>query len=172
MFLRIIKEFFLKKIVDKRLNLYKLPDSKDKITTIGVIVDAVNSLHNNLLIKELIKSGFNDKEIEVLVFKEKLNKKEEINEPFYTLKDISIKGEVKKETVTTFVKNPFDLLISYYDEPRASLNLIAKKSQAKFKVGFASVDKRMNHLLISTSVEQPQLFVQELHKYLKVLNKI
>jgi len=45
------------------------------------------------------------------------------------------------------------------------------KSQAKFKVGFDTVDKRVNHFIIKTLVEDFNEFVLELFKYLKILNK-
>ena len=99
-------------------------------------------------------------------------KKEEINEPFLTLKDVSISGEITKEGVNDFVKTPFDLLINYYDVNKSSLLLLSIKSKAKFKVGFDTVDKRVNHFIIKSLVENFDEFVLELFKYLKILNKI
>ena len=102
----------------------------------------------------------------------KIKKKEEINEPFLTLKDVSISGEITKEGVNDFIKTPFDLLINYYDVNKSSLLLLSIKSKAKFKVGFDTVDKRVNHFIIKSLVENFDEFVLELFKYLKILNKI
>lgn len=172
MFSRIIKEFFLKKIVNTRLNSYKTEDSNDAVKTVGVIVNASIFEQKNQLIEEIQKQGIQKEAIKVLTFKERVAKNETIAEPFYTTKNISIRGGVKKESVQQFVETPFDLLISYYDEPKASLDLIAKKSKAKFKVGFGEVDKRINSLIINTSIKQYTVFVKEVFKYLQVLNKV
>lgn len=172
MFLRIIKETFLKKIVNKRLNRYQLDGNDSKIQTIGILINASNFSQKEELIKEIKKNSSAEITVQVLIFKDKKQKKEIIEEPFYTTNDISIKGEVKKQSVQDFLNQPFDMLVSYYDEPKASLNLIAKKSKAKFKVGFATIDKRINHFMIDTTKEEYQLFVQELFKYLHVLNKV
>ena len=61
----------------------------------------------------------------------------------------------------------FDLLISYYDIEKPILMLMTQKSKAKFKVGFASVDKHFNRWMINTSLENYKLFISELFRYLK-----
>lgn len=172
MFLRIIKETFLKKIVNKRLNTYKLEDDAGKIKTIALLINATSFDKKDALIAEINKYVSTQTAIEVLLFKDKKNKKESIEEPFYTVQDISINGNVKKASVQEFLNKPFDMLISYYDEPKPSLDLIAKKSKAKFKVGFADVDNRINHFMIDTTTDEYKLFVSELFKYLHVLKKI
>jgi len=45
-------------------------------------------------------------------------------------------------------------------------------SKAKFKVGFASVSKKLNHFMIGTHAEDHEVFMSELFKYLKILNKL
>lgn len=172
MFYKIIKDFFLKKIVNKRLLNYSLQSSEEKIKTIGVVVDEKYFLEKERLIAEIEKNGFEKETITVLVFKDKVRSKEMIKEPFYSYKDISISGKVSKQEVIDFIDTPFDLLISYYDEARPSLLMISKKSNAKFKVGFTAIDKRINHFMIAEQLENYNGFVSELFKYLKILNKI
>ena len=89
-----------------------------------------------------------------------------------SLKNITISGKINKTEVEGFVGKKFDLLINYYDEPKAVLNMVAKKSAANFKVGFSGIDKRINHLIIASDVDAIDEFVEELFKYLKILNKI
>ncbi len=172
MFLRIIKETFLKKIVNKRLSTYTLKENDQKIKTIGVLIDVSNFNKEELLLGEIKKHNQESVSVEVLRFKEKVSKKELLEEPYFTAKDVSIKGQLKKECVKEFLDKPFDMLINYYDEPKASLNLAAKKSKATFKVGFDAVDKRINHFMISTKPNEYKVFVSELFKYLHILNKI
>ncbi len=172
MFYRILKEFFLKKVVSKGLLGYKLEDSEDKIKTIGILVDESESLNREAILKELKSYNLDVETIDVLVFKEKIKAKEVIEEPFYTLKDLSLSGKVNKVEVQKFIDANFDLLINFYEEPKASLNVIAKKSKAKFKVGLSTIDKRINHLIIDSDLENVKVFTSELIKYLRILNKV
>lgn len=172
MFYRILKEFFLKKVVSKGLLGYKLEDSEDKIKTIGILVDESESLNREAILKELKSYNLDVETIDVLVFKEKIKAKEVIEEPFYTLKDLSLSGKVNKVEVQKFIEANFDLLINFYEEPKASLNVIAKKSKAKFKVGLSTIDKRINHLIIDSDLENVKVFTSELIKYLRILNKV
>jgi hypothetical protein len=66
----------------------------------------------------------------------------------------------------------FDLLLNYYDTEKPALLLVSNQSKAAFKVGFASIDKKLNHFMINTNAENYKVFVEELFKYLKILNKI
>lgn len=172
MFYKIIKDFFLKKIVNKRLLNYELQPSENKIKTIGVVVDEKYFAEKERLIAEIEKNGFEREAITLLVFKDKIKSKENIKEPFYSYRDIAISGKVNKQEVIDFVDTSYDLLISYYDEDRPSLLMISKKSKAKFKVGFSNIDKRINHFMISEKLENYTEFVSELFKYLRILNKI
>ena len=74
--------------------------------------------------------------------------------------------------VNDFISCNFDLLINYYDVEKAILLNITNNSNAVFKVGFSSIDKRLNHLMINTNAENYSIFVNELFRYLKILNKI
>jgi L-rhamnose mutarotase len=64
------------------------------------------------------------------------------------------------------------LLINYYDTEKAALLLVSNQSKASFKVGFSSIDKKLNHFMIDTNAENYKVFIEELFKYLKILNKI
>jgi len=64
------------------------------------------------------------------------------------------------------------LLISFYEQKQIPLVIVTHQSKADFKVGFAEVDKRLNHFMINTAMENYTIFVEELFKYLRILNKI
>jgi hypothetical protein len=49
---------------------------------------------------------------------------------------------------------------------------VSNQSKALFKVGFASIDKKLNHFIINTTAENHTVFMSELVKYLKILNKL
>jgi hypothetical protein len=77
-----------------------------------------------------------------------------------------------KSEVKDFIAQKFDLLINYYDTEKSALLLVSNQSKASFKVGFSSIDKKLNHFMIDTNAENYQIFIEELFKYLKILNKI
>ncbi|MQP52539.1 MULTISPECIES: hypothetical protein [unclassified Flavobacterium] len=172
MFYNIIKNFFLKKNVTKRLTSENSFASNEKVITVGILVDESYFSETNQLIERIVSQGIDANNISVLVYKDKIKKKEEINEPFLTIKNISLSGEITKPEVKDFIETPFDLLLNYYDVSKSSLLLLSVKSKAKFKVGFDTVDKRVNHFIIKSLVENFNEFVLELFKYLKILNKI
>ena len=172
MFYNIIKNFFLKKNVTKRLATQNLSGSNDKVLTVGVLVDETYFNETSQLVERIVSQGIQESNISILVYKDKIKKKEVINEPFLSLKNISLSGEINKKEVNDFIETPFDLLINYYDVNKSALLLLSTKSKAKFKVGFDTVDKRVNHFIIKTLVEDFNEFVLELFKYLKILNKI
>ena len=172
MFYTIIKNFFLKKNVIKRLATQNLIASNDKVLTIGVLVDETYFAETSQLVERIISQGIQKNNISIIVYKDKFKKKDVLNEPYFSLKNISISGEIDKKGVIDFLETPFDLLINYYDVNKYALLLLSSKSKAKFKVGFDTVDKRINHFIIKTLVEDYNEFVLELFKYLKILNKI
>lgn len=172
MFLKFIKDFALKKIIKKSLSGYKPNADSEIINSVGILIDESYFSDRESLVLDLIANGIKRSNIETLSFKERVKKKEVIEYCHYTRKDISASGVFTKEDVAAFINKPFDVLISYYDVEKAPLLLATIKSKAKFKVGFASVDKRLNNFMISSQAEKHAEFISELIKYLKILNKI
>ena len=172
MFYTIIKDFFLKKIVTKRLLKQHSLLVQNKIATLGVLVDETYFSNTPGLLDQLCLQGFHREQITVLVYKDRIKSKEEIAAPFVALKNISWSGEINKPDVNDFITTPFDLLINYYDVNKYPLLLLSITSKATFKVGFESVDKRVNHFIIKAVVSEYEAFTFELVKYIKILNKI
>ena len=171
MFLKFIKNFGLKKIIKKSLAKYQPGTMPDAVTTIGVLTGEHYFKHRDAIVKELVRQGIAEKNIEVLSFREHTNSKEVVKGCF-TRADISLSGKFKKEETTAFVDRQFDMLISYYEEEKLPLVAMTLKSKAKFKVGFSTVDSRLNDFTITIAPQKHEVFVSELFKYLKILNKI
>ena len=172
MFLNYFKDFSTKKIVKNNLSNVKHLASDSIIKTVGIIFDESYFYEREDLVKELILKGIDEKDIKVLVFKDKIKKNEVFDYPIFSNKDLSWTGTVGKKEVKDFIKEPFDLLINYYDIEKVALLLVSHLSKASFKVGFAAIDKRLNHFMIDTNAENYKVFMDELFKYLKILNKI
>ncbi|WP_293893168.1 hypothetical protein [Flavobacterium sp.] len=172
MFLNYLKDFSTKKIVKNSLSNVKHSTSDNVIKTVGIIFDETYFYEREDLVKELILKGIEENNIKVLVFKNKIKKNEIFDYPVFSHKDLSWTGTVDKKEVRDFVAETFDLLINYYDTEKVALLLVSHLSKASFKVGFASIDKRLNHFMINTNAENYKVFMSELFKYLKILNKI
>lgn len=172
MFLDYIKDFSTKKIVKKSLSNVKHSSTDKQIKTVGLLIDETYLFEKELLIKELIQNGIQQETIKILVFRDKIKKNEVFDYPIYSNKDLSWIATIDNKEVNSFIKEPFDLLINYYDTEKTALLLVSQMSKASFKVGFSSIDKRVNHFMITTNAEDYTIFINELFKYLKILNKI
>jgi hypothetical protein len=172
MFLNVIKSFLLK----KNLNI-KLCDVKDEslssvVTRVGLIVDESFFLNTNAIKQEIIGNGIADENIKIIVYRDSLKENKIHSQPTFSLKSLNINGKFTDQSINEFISSEFDLLISYYNKEKPFLLLLTNNSKAKFKVGFSTVDKRLNHLFINIDLENYKGFIKELFRYLKILNKI
>lgn len=172
MFIKFIKEISLKKILKNTLHNVKPSILSTPIKTIGLLIDESYFLEKEELVRELVVNGINHDNITLLVYKNKIKKNEVFQTPTFSAKDMSWKGDFSPNFINEFIATDFDLLISYYDIEKTPLLLVTNSSKALFKVGFSTVDKRLNHLMINTNAENYKVFVHELFRYLKILNKI
>lgn len=172
MFLNYIKNYFLIKFLKNKLQNVKASTSKGPIQTVGVLVDESYFLEKKGLIKELVANGILESNIKVIVYRDKLQADEVYSQPTFGTKHFNLKTLIASPTINAFINKEFDLLISYYDIEKAILLRVTHNSKAHFKVGFSNIDQRLNHLMISTNVENYTVFVHELFRYLKILNKI
>jgi hypothetical protein len=172
MFLNYIKNLLVKKTLKKRLHNVKTEGQKNPVKAVGLLVDESYFLKTNDLIKEIVSNGIPESNIKVIVYRDLLKKNEVYPYPTFGLKDFNFKGEVELQSINEFISEEFDLLINYYDVEKPVLLLLTNNSKAKFKVGFSSIDKRLNHLMITSSTENYKVFIHELFRYLKILNKI
>ncbi len=172
MFLDFIKDFFIKRKLKNRLSQFSSNFSVEKINTIGIIVDESYFFDKQKLIQELLCFDIDVSNIQLMIYKDKIKKAEVFDTPFLSYKDLKWNGSIDNQDVKNFINSNFDLLINYYDVEKAPLMLVSQQSKAKFKVGFATIDKRINHFMIETAAENYIVFTKELFRYLKILNKI
>ena len=172
MFLNYLKNLFLKYTLRNKWQEVSCLASTNAIQTIGLLIDSSDFDKKESLIQELIANGFIEKNISVINYSDKLSKKEIDQRLIFNSDSMNWNGEITNQVIDNFIQTKFDLLISYYVIEKPILLVITNQSKAQFKVGFSSIDKRLNHLLISTTLEKQSVFVQELFKYLKILNKI
>lgn len=172
MFLKLLKDFSIKKLVKKSLLNYKPVVTEDKIQTVGLLIDESYFSKEEELVSEIVKNGIDRNAIEILIYRDKIKKKDSFVNPFFSRDNISFTADFQKHEITDFIRKPFDMLISYYDIEKPPLVLVTLQSNAKFKVGFSTIDKRLNAFMITTMAENHNEFITELFKYLKILKKI
>ncbi len=172
MFLKQLRNFFIKSKIKKKL-LDVVPDYKiNSIKKIGIIVDETSFKISEALVNELIISGFDKDNITVLIFKDKIFTNDQLIFSAFSDRDLQWSGRINNNQVASFIDRKFDLLINYYDYEKLPLLVVTNDSKAFFKVGFAAVDKRINHFIVNTTCENYKVFVAELLKYLKILKKL
>ena len=171
MFLNFIKDFFFKRILKNNLHNVMI-SSASSIKTVGLLIDESYFFEKDALVKELKANGILENDVKLIVYKDKLRKNVVYSLPTFSIKHLDWKAEITYPAINDFINEKFDLLISYYDVEKAILLKITHNSKAQFKVGFSSIDKRLNHLMINTNAENYKVFVHELFRYLKILNKI
>jgi hypothetical protein len=172
MVLNYIKNYFLLKLVKNNLHNVKSNTSSLSIQTMGLLIDESYFFEKEALVNELISNGIAEKNISILVYKDKRKKTEDNAMPAFGLKHLNWNAHFTNSEINSFIDEKFDILVSYYDVEKAFLLKVTQRSKAKFKVGFSSVDKRLNHLMINTNAENHTVFVHELFRYLKILKKI
>ncbi|KAF2507217.1 hypothetical protein EYY60_22175 [Flavobacterium zhairuonense] len=168
MFLNYIKELFVKKSLKNSLN-YNVESEvfTSNIQTIGLLIDESEFDKSEELINELIQHGIASKNIKVLGYKDKFEKKKTYSRPTFGKIHINWRGEFSESFLNEFIEQEFDLLISYYEIEKTILMIMTNRSKAKFKIGFSSVDQRLNRWMINTAIENYKVFVSELFRYLK-----
>ena len=172
MFLNYIKNLSTKKKVKNKLSNVSNITNNNLIKTVGIIFDETYFHEKEALIRELVERGILEKDIEILIFRDIIKKKQTFDWPFFSNKNLNWNATFDKSEINNFINKPFDLLINYYDVEKSALILVSHLSKANFKTGFSSIDKRVNDFMINTRVENYKVFTNELFMYLKILNKI
>jgi hypothetical protein len=172
MFLNYIKDFSVKKRLKISLQNVKSALAANSVKTVGLLIDESHFRETKALIKGLTEEGILEENIEVIIYRDKLRKSRDNTKPAFNAKHLKWNATINNSAVNNFIDKEFDLLISYYDVEKAILLIVTHDSKAYFKVGFAAVDKRLNDLMINTNVENHKVFIHELFRYLKILNKI
>ncbi|MEN2412522.1 DUF6913 domain-containing protein [Flavobacterium mesophilum] len=168
MFLNYIKELFVKKSLKNSLNdNIENEVFTSNIQTIGLLIDESKFDKSEELINELVQNGIAVKNIKVVVYKDKFEKKKTYSKPTFGEKQINWRGEFSESFLIEFIETKFDLLISYYEIEKTILMMMTSRSKAKFKIGFSSVDQKLNRWMINTGIENYKVFVSELFRYLK-----
>lgn len=89
-----------------------------------------------------------------------------------TPSDISWLGKFKSKEVKDFISQSFDMLLCYQKRPNKVLEKLVESSKAEFKVGRLEGNARIYDLAIAARHEDVKVFIEEVKKYLRILNKL
>lgn len=143
--------------------------SHKKITSIAILTtDELNSQYH---IQSEIETILGIKTSKIYRFR-KFKKSDEVSSEHFSEKDINWKAEFHHPKFKSFLDEPFDLLITYYNNSHLYLELATLQSKATFKVGFANVNSKLFDIEFSEELTNVKRFLTELKKYLKILNKL
>ena len=174
MILKGLKRNAIRKNVETYLGKREVrPQSISSLKTLAVLIDASQSVNIVSLLKLANELGVKSERLKVMGYKE--NQKEVDNNEeaaYYSGKSFGVNGAIKSKSLQEFINEEYDVLINFYEEDLIELNYVAAASKAKFKVGFAAVDNRINDLIIGATTNDTNLFIAELKKYLKILQII
>jgi hypothetical protein len=142
------------------------------VNSVGIIVNEGSEFNFQSLkhLQKDIASGSNN--FHVLTCKNKSDNYNEFRGVFFYEKDFSWNGTLKSKEINAFLNNDFDMLLDYTKANTIYKKYLVAKSKAKFKVGYANVDKRLYDFMIDIESENISQFNIELIKYLKILKKL
>jgi hypothetical protein len=172
MFLKLTKDFIVKKTLKKNLKNLDTNFSAGTIKKIGLLVDSACFSETEKLIQELIFNGIKPENITTIVYSEKIKNIGKPKFNSFSRSQLSWNGTITGKEINDFISQKFDLLINYYDIEKAILLNITHNSNALFKVGLPNVDNRFNHFIINTAIGNHIVYIKELFRYLKLLNKL
>ena len=145
----------------------------ETIKTVGILADSrlfgSYDISRNLSQKLNIES----KNFEIIIFE---NLKDDFVTQHYNTfneKDFGMFGKLKAPNLVDFTEAPFDLLINYDNQNSIYINLVALRSKAGFKVGFANEQlHELYNLMINVDSNKVDIFNDELAKYLNIMGLI
>ena len=171
MFLDYLKNFVIKKIVNKSLSVDIVHDNIGKIVTVGIVADEAFAKEIQSMKQSLTSKGILENNIST-IFRSSNIQANTADKITFNSTTVSKTGKFLDPAILKFIDKDFDLLINYYGQEKPVSIMASVLSRAKFKVGFATIDKRVNNLIIDTSPHDYPIFDEELFKYLKLLNRI
>lgn len=163
------------KATDAYLEKRKVHANPVRLKKLAVLIDARFDIDIVSVITLANEVGIKAKDLKILGLKQAKSHNEgseSSNASYFDDTQFAFNGDFKSNSLSDFVNEPYDVLINFYTEDIAFLNLVAAASKAKFKVGHANIDNRINDLVIDTKQGNKSQFISELKKYLKILNII
>ena len=138
------------------------------IKTLACIVDPSFPISPDNFIDLSNSLGLKEKDFKIITFQKNRNIFNVFSSLNMTPECVSFYGNLDGKDSLEFVSFEYDLLINLFKSNRF-LTLLSSKTNAKFRVGFESVDSRLNDLIFSQKIIKYNDFKTEIVKYLKMI---
>ena len=160
----------LNKKIEKSLTKLSLENrfKPNPIKTLACIIDPSFPISVDNFIDLSNSLGLKDKDLKIITFQENKNIFNVFSSLNITPKCVSFSGNLTGKDSLEFISFECDLLINFFKSNKF-LTLLSSKTNAKFRVGFESVDSKLNDLIFSEKIKKYKDFKVELIKYLKMI---
>lgn len=136
---------------------------------IGLIIDDEKFESGQKLIELYKFPGINKIDFKVVFCGNSDKIPENLEADVLTIKDISLLGDFKTESIRRFASEDFDFLICYFSENNTAGYLLAAESLANIKIG--NSPDSYGIFDVEIHAKKIDVFQQEVLKYLKILKK-
>lgn len=143
--------------------------SDKEIKTVGILTTEL--FFNTIELKEEVERVLNLRNAKIYCYRP-YKKSNTISYKHFSEKDFNWKGKVIQPNFNSFIEEPFDLLIGYFDKSNLFLESAVLQSKATFKVGIAKVNQMLYDIEIKSNPYKVEEFLTELKKYLILIEKI
>ena len=166
-----IKESIFKKRFQKSLtnSLENRFVSNDEIVNVGILT--TDEISSNFNLQEEIEKILNVKNVKIFSYR-KFNKINEASFYHFSENELNWKGEIENQNLQSFLEQPFQLIIGFFNTNNLFLESAVLSSKASFKVGFSNVNSDLYDLEIAEDIKNVHQFTSELKKYLQILKKL
>ena len=166
-----IKLGFAQKNVADLLRKRQFSERANPVRSIGILLDEADAGVVNIfkVLKEDL--GVREEDFQILFCYSSKPKTLSLESLVFTPADIGWKGNFKSPEIREFAETKFDLLISFTRFENQPAKLMAAASDAAFKVNRKEEDSLVFDMTILTGFENAGIFVEELKKYLNIINK-
>jgi len=142
------------------------------IKSVGCIVDLDKFEKSDVFFEFVDEYNLRPSAVKIIGYKSYYDKNSPYATPVFSDKDLGWKGQIENSYALEFLSREYDLLVNYFDEDHLLVQLMSIKTKARVRVGFQTVDQRLNDIILSLPMKDFSTFKIELKKYLGVLNEI
>lgn len=142
-----------------------------KTCKMGILLEVGDekALKSFRLLREAIK--LREDEVKIIICREKGSKNDLFEQTYISLKDFGWNGNTT-DSSSDFIDTEYDVLISFTASENKMADFLVSVARARLKVGRKSEDNEgIFDLNISADLTEPEIFTEELEKYLKILKK-
>jgi len=166
-----LKNRSLQKKIDK---LSKISSPRNtgrdlKISSVGIL--STEGISKMIDLQDLAISKLYIRNPKIYSYR-KYDRGQEVSYKHFSENDFNWRGEVINPSLQSFIEQPFDMLICFYEDNNLFLEYVAHESKANLKVGFAEVHQKLFDIELLVNELQEELFFTELYKYLNILGKV